>query len=74
MSKDNAVLKFVIRYKAENNGNSPSYEEIMDKCGIKSKSNVKDILDKLQASGSLEREGTKHISIPNSEWIQIDTS
>ena len=68
MSKDNSVLKFVIRHKAEHNGNSPSYEEIMSACGIKSKSHVGVILDRLEASGLLESEGTRSIKIPNSRW------
>jgi SOS-response transcriptional repressor LexA len=68
-SKDNQVLKFIIRYKSENNGNSPSYEDIMAACGISTKSHVKAILDKLEVSGALERDGTRHIVVPNSEWI-----
>ena len=69
MSKDNQVLKFVIHYKSENNGNSPSYEDIMAACGVQSKSHVKKILDKLEVSGALERIGTRHINVPNSQWV-----
>lgn len=70
MSKDNEVLKFVIRYKVAHQGNSPSYEEISEACGVKSRSHVAKILDKLQESGALEHNGVKNISIPNSKWIQ----
>ena len=68
MSKDNDVLKFVIRHKAEHNGNSPSLEEIKNACEIKSKSHVSQILDKLEKNGLLESEGTRSIKIPNSRW------
>lgn len=67
MSKDNDVLKFVIRYKAEHNGNSPSYDEIVDACGVW-KSQVGGILGRLEKNGLLESEGTRGIKIPGSKW------
>lgn len=68
MSKDNEVLKFVIRYKARHNGNSPSYGDIMDACGVKSKSHAKYLLDKLQESGALSHDGVRGIVVSNSTW------
>lgn len=68
MAKHKDVLKFVIRYKSEHNGNSPSYEEIMAGCKIKSKSHVSGILDELENDGLLEHNGVKSINIPNSVW------
>ena len=70
MAKDNEVLKFVIRYKAAHNGNSPSYKEIMDGCDIKSKSHAKWLLDRLESAGALEHDGVRGISVSNSRWIR----
>jgi len=66
---DDKVLKFVVFYKAANNGNSPSYDEIVEACGVW-KSQVGDILERLEQSGKLRQRGTRSISLPNSRWSQ----
>lgn len=66
---DEKVLKFVVFYKAANNGNSPSYDEIVEACGVW-KSQIRGILERLERSGKLEMRGTRNIKIPNSRWSQ----
>jgi SOS-response transcriptional repressor LexA len=68
MSKDNDVYRFIVRYKIAHQGNSPSFEEIMEGCNISSKSMVSHILASLQDAGLLVQDGVKNISIPNSKW------
>lgn len=62
------VYNFVKQYKTNNNGNSPSFDDIMEACNISSKSTVKYYLLKLQEQGYLEFDGVRSITIPNSEW------
>lgn len=62
------VYNFVKQYKANNNGNSPSFDDIMEACNISSKSTVKYYLLKLQEQGYLEFDGVRSITIPNSGW------
>ena len=77
MSRNNSfhnydkVVDFVIEYKTEHNGNSPAYEQIMEACGIVSKSHVKYILNKLQEEGKLELEpgNARSISVPGGQWV-----
>lgn len=68
MSKHGEIVGFVIEYKKSHNGNSPSYDEIMDACGVSSKSEVKRILGNMEAAGLLKRNGRRSIEIPNSKW------
>ena len=69
MSKSNDVYRFIIRYKIAHQGNSPSFEEIMEGCQISSKSVVSDILESLQDAGLLKQDGVKNIEIKNGKWI-----
>ena len=69
MSKENKVYRFVRQYLVDNNGRSPSYSEIMDACGIASKSNVKPILDNLVGLGMLKLTGIRGIQLPNSKLV-----
>lgn len=68
MSKEKEILRFVIEYKMDHNGNSPSYDQIMDACEISSKSEVKRILEGMEGAGLLNLNGRRGIEIPNSEW------
>lgn len=70
MSRKSQILQFAIEYKKTHNGNSPSYDEIMESCGITSKSVIKYLLDKLEEDGLLEHDGIRSIVIPNSEWME----
>lgn len=72
MTREDRILNYVIEYKSKNNGNSPSYAQIMKACRISSKSEVKRILEIMASSGLLKRNGYRSIEIPNSEWRQND--
>ncbi len=58
------VLNYIIRYKKNNDGNSPTIREIMYACSIASTSNTSYILRDLQASG-------KVIILPRSRGIKV---
>lgn len=64
------ILKFVIEYKRAHNGNSPSYSEIMDFCGITSKSYIKLLLEKIDV---IKFNGTRSIEVLGSEWRMLDS-
>jgi DNA-binding MarR family transcriptional regulator len=67
------ILKFIIRFKAQNNGLSPTIQEIADEFHT-SKSVVKFHLHRLVQIGAIELYGngaSRSIMIPNSEWRMI---
>ena len=68
-SKKEEVYQFIMQYKSEHNGLSPSYDQIREGCSISSKNSIALILRELINEGRIGREGTRGISIPNSEWI-----
>lgn len=47
------IFDFIVQFKREHDGNSPSIREIMDACGLHSTSYVASTLDKLVADGRL---------------------
>ena len=49
------VVKFIYAYSADY-GYPPTYREIGEACGLKSKSVVKKVLDELQREGRIDRE------------------
>ena len=57
------VYQFIIDYKQDNNGNSPSYKEIGEACQIRSTSNVKRAIDRLIEIGKIEFSGTRSIKV-----------
>ena len=57
------VLNYILRYKTENNGKSPSVREIMKGCGFRSTSVAHYHLKRLQSAGVIEREAGKVRSI-----------
>ena len=48
------VLEFIIKFKTENDGNSPTFREIMAGVGLSSTSEVKYWLERLVAQGRIE--------------------
>ena len=55
---DEAVLAFIIKYKTDNGGNSPTIREIIESTSVKSTSHATYILDKLSQFGKI-RIGSK---------------
>ena len=68
-TKEKEVYSFVRNYLIDNNGRSPSYDEIMSNCGISSKSNVRPILEKLVDLGLLKLVGVRGIQIPSGKFV-----
>lgn len=66
-----AVFDFIVRYKKENDGNSPSITEIGAKFKINSKSHVMYILSRLHNYGLIRLESKAHRSIQviGGKWI-----
>lgn len=65
------VFRFIVDYKRENDGISPSIEEIMATCGISSKSACQYILKGLQRDGRIilgAPRATRNIRIPGGRW------
>jgi SOS-response transcriptional repressor LexA len=64
------ILNYIIDYKLENNGNSPSTREIQVGCGISSKSVVAYHLKKLVDEGFISIEGNtaRMIAVKGGEW------
>jgi len=63
------VLRFIVRFKQENDGNSPTMREICDGCGIPSLSHLDVILNKLDEAGWIQREGGKRgIRVAGGSW------
>lgn len=62
------VLNFIIKYKSENNGNSPSVTEIAAAVGVASTSTVDFHLTKLERAGKITRDGVKNIQVIGGEW------
>jgi repressor LexA len=64
------VYRFIIRYKRESGGVSPSVREIAQGVGLASTSTVSLHLAQLEASGRIVTDSDKarHISIPGEVW------
>lgn len=64
------VFDFIVQYKSENDGNSPSIRDIMAHCAISSTSVVIYHLEKLERSERIERDyaGARSIRVRGGEW------
>lgn len=59
------ILRYIISYKIEHNGNSPSTRDIMDIFDIPSTSVVARIIDVLEANGKIRRAGgCRQLEVP----------
>lgn len=65
------IYDFIVRYKEQNAGTSPSYEEIMAGCNLSSKSTVGYHLDNLERQKKLVQLGVRNIKIPGEKWTVI---
>jgi SOS-response transcriptional repressor LexA len=64
------VFRFIVQYKSQHDGIAPSYGEIMEACGIKSRGHVNHVLTALDAEGLIcKGEGYRNLSIPGGRWI-----
>jgi SOS-response transcriptional repressor LexA len=66
--KEKAILTYIKAYKRRNDGNSPSFREIMSACEISSTSYVKFLLGKLEARGEIQCKGQRFICVAGGHW------
>lgn len=50
---ESKIFRYIVQYKMENDGCAPTYEEIMEACGVSTKSMVNYVLLKLQKKGKI---------------------
>lgn len=63
------VFDYIVAFKANNDGNSPTMREISHACGVKSTSNVEYILNQLEESGYIRRlSGARGIIVNGGQW------
>lgn len=63
---------FILKYKQDNDGNSPGTEEIATGIGLKSRSGVPEYLDRLEALGKIKRGSrgqAKAIYVVGAQWL-----
>ena len=68
--RQKAILSFIIRFKRDSGGDSPTYREIMRGVGITSAAVVAHHMNVLEDRGYIIRDDTKarRISIPGGKW------
>lgn len=68
--KSDAIYRYIVRYKAANDGLSPSVREMVRALGLSSTSVVIYHLDRLEKAGRIIRAGRYEagIKIPGGEW------
>ena len=69
--KSEAIYRYIVAYKAANDGLSPSVREMMRALGIVSTSIVNYHINRLESAGRITRHGSRGkwgIKIPNGEW------
>ena len=68
-----AIYEFIVQFKIDHDGNSPTYREIMAAIGISSSSTVAYYLNQLEEAGLIIRpmEGgnSRVIEIPGAVWV-----
>lgn len=70
--RQRAVLNYIIRFKRDNGGDSPTVREIMRGVGIPSTSSVQYSLDALDRAGLITRAGPyrhNRIAVTGGEWV-----
>lgn len=63
------IYEFLLVYKQQNDGLSPTFREIMDACSIPSTSVVQYYLNDLQAKGLIEYAGKQRIKVVGGQYI-----
>lgn len=70
--KEQNVFTYLIQYKTENDGLSPSYRDICKYCNVKSTSTVQYYLVKLKKQGKVEfTKGVSGIRVVGGRWEYI---
>lgn len=66
---EKAILQYIIEYKRQNDGTSPSWRQIRKECQISSTSMVSYYLDKLESQGKIKvGSGVRTIQVVGGEW------
>lgn len=67
------IFKFIIAYKRNHDGNSPTIREIGRACGVSSTSMVRFYLDALTLAGKIEMAGgpgsSRSILVKGGKWV-----
>lgn len=64
------IYEFVVLFKKEHNGNSPTIRQIGDAIGVSSTSQVNHYLDVMVKHGMLTRDGKfRMIGVPGGVWL-----
>jgi SOS-response transcriptional repressor LexA len=67
--RDQTVLNYIIRYKSEHDGNSPSLRQIMAACKVSSTSVMVNILQRLERAGLIALGGRyRQIYVTGGKW------
>lgn len=72
--KTEDVYLFVVRYKRQHDGNSPSVREIGRACHLPSTSHVHYYLVRLEVEGRIRMLGTRSIEVVGGRWTSPPTS
>lgn len=68
-----AIYEFIVQFKIEHDGNSPTYREIMAATGLSSSSTVAYYLNQLEEAGfiirSMQGGNSRVIEVPGGFWV-----
>ena len=68
--KYQTIYDFIVSFKANHDGNSPTIRQIGEDCGVSSTSMVSRYLDGMVKLGLIKRIGKfRMLSIPGARWI-----
>ena len=71
MGRKQDAFDYVVKYKGEHNGNSPSFREIGSALEINSTSYVRHLLKQLEGDGELQvGTGARNITVPGYRWVR----
>jgi SOS-response transcriptional repressor LexA len=62
------VFDFIVNFKAAHDGNSPSFCDIKQACGLRSKNSVSYHMVKLVKAGTIEYDGQRMIAVTGGRW------
>lgn len=65
------IFRWIVEYKTQHDGNSPTLVELMSACGVSSRSVARYLLQRLQKAGLIRLSGNKQsrsIRVVGGEW------